>query len=416
MRQIVTALTEEPGGEHPPVIELVGVDPAVRRGLAACAAHEVGTRALRAHPRTPGRRSRSTLSELTRLWERETLLLPVLLYVDVADLRAGETHGIDAAPRGSARPVARRAAVSRGRCAGDGCGSSTSRARRPRSRRRCGTPCWATGRPRARALAARVRSQPVGDRRRRAPGRARAAPARRGAVGGVPCAGAAATGHPRRARRARPRRGTTSSCPTEELRLLRHLVDQVRGRSTVLRRGAWPSASSAAAASPRCSPARAGTGKTHGRRGARRRARARPLPDRPRRRWSASTSARPRRTCAACSTPPRTAARSCSSTRPTRSSASAARSRTATTATPTSRSTTCCSAWRPTAGWRSWPPTCRHALDDGVPAAAALRRPLPVPGAGRARARSGRGPSRPRAPVDGLDVERLARLAATRRR
>ena len=34
------------------------------------------------------------------------------------------------------------------------------------------------------------------------------------------------------------------------------------------------------------------------------------------------------------------------------------RSRTATTATPTSRSTTCCSGWRPTAGWRSWPPTC----------------------------------------------------------
>ena len=55
----------------------------------------------------------------------------------------------------------------------------------------------------------------------------------------------------------------------------------------------------------------------------------------------------------ACSTPPRTAARSCSSTRPTRCSASAARSRTATTATPTSRSATCCSAWRRIAAWRS---------------------------------------------------------------
>ena len=90
-----------------------------------------------------------------------------------------------------------------------------------------------------------------------------------------------------------------------------------------------------------------------GRRGARRRAAARPLPHRPQPRWSASTSARPRRTCAASSTPPRRAARSCSSTRPTRCSASAARSRTATTATPTSRSATCCSAWRPTAAWRS---------------------------------------------------------------
>ena len=36
--EIVVALTEDDSGEHPPVIELVGVDPAVRRGLAASAA------------------------------------------------------------------------------------------------------------------------------------------------------------------------------------------------------------------------------------------------------------------------------------------------------------------------------------------------------------------------------------------
>ena len=58
-----------------------------------------------------------------------------------------------------------------------------------------------------------------------------------------------------------------------------------------------------------------------------------------------------------CSMPPKTAAPSCSSTRPMRCSASAAKSRTATTATPTSRSTICCSAWRPTAAWPSSPPT-----------------------------------------------------------
>ena len=51
-------------------------------------------------------------------------------------------------------------------------------------------------------------------------------------------------------------------------------------------------------------------------------------------------------------------AHAASSTRPTPCSASAARSRTATTATPTSRSATCCSAWRPTAAWRSWRRTC----------------------------------------------------------
>ena len=66
MRQIVTALTEEPGGPtgHGGLARWF-----VRRGLA-CA--RGGTRALRAHPRTPGRRSHW----MTLLWERETLLLP----------------------------------------------------------------------------------------------------------------------------------------------------------------------------------------------------------------------------------------------------------------------------------------------------------------------------------------------------
>ena len=95
VRQIVTALTEEPGGEHPPVIELVGVDPTVRRGLAVCAAHEVGHEL---YELTPQRVAAAAVgvSELTLLWERETLLLPVLLYADVADLPSEETHGIDA--------------------------------------------------------------------------------------------------------------------------------------------------------------------------------------------------------------------------------------------------------------------------------------------------------------------------------
>ena len=56
------------------------------------------------------------------------------------------------------------------------------------------------------------------------------------------------------------------------------------------------------------------------------------------RRWSASTSARPRRTSSASSTRPQPATSCCSSTRPTRCSASGPRSATRTTATPTSRS------------------------------------------------------------------------------
>ena len=101
-----------------------------------------------------------------------------------------------------------------------------------------------------------------------------------------------------------------------------------------------------------------------GGRGHRRRARPRPLPDRPRPPWSASTSARPRRTWPGSSTRPRPATPSCSSTRPTRCSASAARSRTATTATPTSRSATCCSGWRTTTAWSILATNLRKNMDD----------------------------------------------------
>ena len=61
------------------------------------------------------------------------------------------------------------------------------------------------------------------------------------------------------------------------------------------------------------------------------------------RRWSTSTSARPRRTSSGSSPRPAGSTPCCSSTRRTRSSASAARCATRTTGTPTSRAPTCCS-------------------------------------------------------------------------
>ena len=59
-------------------------------------------------------------------------------------------------------------------------------------------------------------------------------------------------------------------------------------------------------------------------------------------RWSASTSARPRRTSSRSSPRAEDGTPCCSSTRPTRSSAGAPRSATPTTATPTPTPTTCC--------------------------------------------------------------------------
>jgi len=92
--QIIVALTEE-NGQHPPAVELVGVDPAVRRGLAATAARRLGRELYEVTPeRVPT--SAQELCELIRLWERETVLLPVLLYADTAEVSRENSAGVDA--------------------------------------------------------------------------------------------------------------------------------------------------------------------------------------------------------------------------------------------------------------------------------------------------------------------------------
>jgi hypothetical protein len=92
--EIVVALAEEGSGEHPPVVELVGTDPAMRRGLAASAAQRSGRELYEVTPeRVPP--SSGELSDLIRLWERETLLLPVLLYADTAEVPPEDAARID---------------------------------------------------------------------------------------------------------------------------------------------------------------------------------------------------------------------------------------------------------------------------------------------------------------------------------
>jgi hypothetical protein len=95
VEQIIVALTEQDDGERPPAIELVGVDPVVRRSLACCAAARLGRDLYEITPeRVPT--AAVELSQLTRIWERETLLLPVLLYADTAEVERQEAVGIDA--------------------------------------------------------------------------------------------------------------------------------------------------------------------------------------------------------------------------------------------------------------------------------------------------------------------------------
>jgi hypothetical protein len=93
VERIVVVSSEPAAGAQAPAIELVGIDPAVRRGLAACAAERVGLQLYELRPeRIPA--GHDELSELLRLWERETLLLPVALYIDVAHLRLEESAAV----------------------------------------------------------------------------------------------------------------------------------------------------------------------------------------------------------------------------------------------------------------------------------------------------------------------------------
>ena len=118
--------------------------------------------------------------------------------------------------------------------------------------------------------------------------------------------------------------GTTSSCPTTPRDQLHEIAAQVAHARPGLRA---TGASAHAAPRPRRSRALFAGAERHrqddGRRGARPRARPRPLPDRPRRRREQVHRRDREEPPPASSTPPRRAARSCSSTRPTRSSASA---------------------------------------------------------------------------------------------
>jgi hypothetical protein len=231
MRQIVTALTEEPGGEHPPVIELVGVDPTVRRGLAVSAAHEVGHEL---YELTPERVAAAAvdLGDLTLLWERETLLLPVLLYVDVADLPSGETHGIDALLedlRGRLVVGCREPWPLRGRRL------RVVDAARPTAEEQ--EALWDVVLGQGQTESARLAAQfdlnqtVIADV-------ARQVEHAGGARGGVwqACRSQARPRLDTLANRVEPTASWDDLVlPAEELQLLRHLVDQVRGRFTVLR-------------------------------------------------------------------------------------------------------------------------------------------------------------------------------------
>lgn len=94
VEEILVALSTLDGEQRPPIVELVGVDPVPRRGLAASAANQAGHQLYELHPdRLPP--ATAEAGDLMRLWDRETFLLPVALYLDVAHLRVEEAPAIE---------------------------------------------------------------------------------------------------------------------------------------------------------------------------------------------------------------------------------------------------------------------------------------------------------------------------------
>jgi hypothetical protein len=79
--------------DRPPMLEILGADPTVRRGLACAIA---GASRMLAYELATDRLSRSglELADLLRLWERETVLLPLALYVDVGEIGGEEAAGL----------------------------------------------------------------------------------------------------------------------------------------------------------------------------------------------------------------------------------------------------------------------------------------------------------------------------------
>ena len=90
------AWAEPTAAANMPLVEVLGADPMVRQGLASAMA---GRADLLLYEMATDRLPRSglDLADVIRLWERETMLLPLALYIDVSDVRADEVaslHGL----------------------------------------------------------------------------------------------------------------------------------------------------------------------------------------------------------------------------------------------------------------------------------------------------------------------------------
>jgi ATPase family associated with various cellular activities (AAA) len=232
------AWTEPSTAGRLPLVEVLGADPTVRRGLASAMAGRAG---LVLHELDSGRLPHSgiDLADLVRLWERETVLLPLALYIDVSDVPTEELAPLTGMLRdlnGAVLVGCREPLVVPGQA------FRLVDARRPSHAEQ--EELWAeilAGTPGAAdeldAVAGRLSGEfDLNQATIRETGR------RARAAGGGPDAlwkACQAQTRPRLEALARRQEAVATwhdlVLPDDETALLRHLVDQVRGRATVLR-------------------------------------------------------------------------------------------------------------------------------------------------------------------------------------
>jgi hypothetical protein len=94
---IVRRLKQVPAGQNPPVIQLLGTDSASKQLVAAHAAGGLSRRVYRL-PSALVPAQAADLETLARLWARESLLLPVALYVDALGSETDAQQGGPGSP------------------------------------------------------------------------------------------------------------------------------------------------------------------------------------------------------------------------------------------------------------------------------------------------------------------------------
>ena len=361
---IVNQLRQKRPGTRPPTIQLVGPDPVSKQWVASRVGAELGLQLSRL-PAELLPSQAAELETLARLWEREGTLLRIALYLDAFEGTEGQAE--------AQTPLYRFLARSNGLMFLD------TREIRPA----LGHNSLAFDVDKPTPAEQQVAwSEALGSAADDSPGRlagqfnlnlpiiqqiAQTVLAETSAEPTAPplrdrvwetCSSEPAPGSTAWRSESMPRRpGMSLVLPAEPRALLRQIADQVGQRAKVYDEWGFRRTHEPRAGHQRAVCRRKRHRQDHGGGGDRQRAAAQPLPHRPLGRGQ-QVHRRDRKESAPAVRRRRGRRRDlCSSTRPTRCSASAARSRTVTTATPTSRSTTCCSGWRPTAAWRSWPRT-----------------------------------------------------------